>query len=84
MVSIFGRDAEDDVPMQPDGKIDLDKMAQRVQGLFKLTKFYDHINFTPEQRFAITKSTIELTDLSGSSSLAENRSSRKNMFEDSM
>lgn len=48
MVSYTKRNAEGDVPMQPEGEPNLDKIAQQVQKLFKLKKFYDHMNFSPE------------------------------------
>lgn len=64
--------------MQREGDPDLNKMAQRVQNLIKLKKFYDQIDFRPEQRVAITKATIELTHPLGSSGLVENRSRSSN------
>lgn len=39
------------------------------------------MDFGPQYRLAITKSTIELTDPTGSSSLVKNRSRRSNRFE---
>lgn len=68
------RDIEGDVPTQPEGESDLDKMAQQVQNLFNIINFYDQMNFNSKQRLAITKDITELIDPSRSSGLAKKRS----------
>lgn len=65
--------------MQPEGKLDLDKMAQRVQNLFKFERFYDQM---VKQRLAITKCIIELADPLESYGLFKRRVKRNSMFED--
>lgn len=64
--------------MQPEDEPDLEKMAHRVQNLFKFKSFYDYIDFSLEQRLAIIKAIIMLTDPSGSSNIVERRSRRNN------
>lgn len=51
-----------------------------VANVFKFKSYYDQMNFSPEQRLAITKVIIDLTDPSGSLGLAENRSRGGNEF----
>lgn len=68
-----------DVPMHAEDEPDLDKM-EWVQNLFKFKHFYDQMDFVPEQRLAITKSIIELTDPSMSCGLVEKSS--RNRFDD--
>lgn len=60
--------------MQPEGKPNPDRIAQLLQNLFRFINFYDQVDFSLEQRLSIIKAIIELTDPSGSPSLAENRS----------
>lgn len=60
--------------MQTEGEPDLDKMAQRMQNLFKFIYFYDYMDFNPEERLAMTKSIIEVIDPSGKCGLVEIRS----------
>lgn len=62
MASYVEEDAERDVPMQLEGDPNVDKMAQQVQNLFKFSDFYDQMNFNPEQRSAMTKAIIKLSD----------------------
>lgn len=52
----------------------LDKMAERVQHLFKFNHFYDQMVFNMEQRLDISKSIIQLTDPSESCELVKRRS----------
>lgn len=74
--------SEEDTPIQPKSKPDLDEMAQQVQNLLKFKHFYNQKDFNPKQRMAINKSIIELTDPSGNCGLVESRSRRSNKFED--
>lgn len=56
-----------------EGELDLDRIAQQVQNLFKFRNFYDHMNFNAQQRLAITKAIIELIDSFGGSDLTQRR-----------
>lgn len=47
--------------MQPEGELDLDKIAQHVQNLFKFMNFYDQMDFNAEQCLASSKAIVELT-----------------------
>lgn len=71
MVSAVGRD--EDTTMQFQGEPDLNKMAQWVQNLFKFKNLYDQMDFHLEQRLAIMKAIIELTDPPRNSNLVESR-----------
>lgn len=55
----------------PKFELDLDMMAQQVQNLFNFRNFYVLMDLTAEQRLAITKAIIEVTDLSGGSNLVQ-------------
>lgn len=57
----------------PEGKPDLDRMAQQVENLFKTRSFYNQMDLTAEQHLVIAKAIIELTDPSGGSALADKR-----------
>lgn len=57
-------------------------MDQQVQGLFKFKKFYNKMDLRSEQRLAITKATIKVTDPSGSLGIAENRLRLNSRFKD--
>lgn len=63
----------------PDGKPDLGMITRQVQNLFRY--FYNQMDFSPEQRLAITKVIIELTDPSGGSSLVKRRPQQGGKFE---
>lgn len=43
MVSASEREVEGEISMQPEGELELNWMAQQVQGLFKFRNFYDHM-----------------------------------------
>lgn len=64
-----------------EGVPDLNNMGERVQHLYKFKHFYDQMDFNPEQRLAITKSIIELTDPSESCDLVEGRSRCRSRFD---
>lgn len=53
---------ESDEKMMSESNLDLDRMAQHVQNLFKLKNFYDEMDFDAGRGFAIMKEIIELTD----------------------
>lgn len=82
MVFGSGKEVENDVPMQLEAEFDLDQMDQRVQALFKLKNFDDKMDLRQEQRLAITKAIIKVTDPSGSSGVTENRLRRNSKFKD--
>lgn len=46
----------------------LDSMADQVQNLFKFKHLYEQMDFSQEQRLAVTESIIELTDPSKAAS----------------
>lgn len=56
-------------------------MAGRVQHLHKFKHFYDQIDFSLDQRQAITKSIIELTNPAESCDLVEGRPRLKGRFD---
>lgn len=60
----------------------LDKMTKKVQHLHKSKRFYEQIEFNSEQKLAITKSIIKLTDPIESCQLVERRSRRRSRFDD--
>lgn len=66
--------------MQPEGKPNLDSIAQRVKSLFKFKSFYDHMYFNPEQN--INNAIIKLTDPSRRSGLVESKLRRNSRFAD--
>lgn len=47
MLSALERITKEATTMQPDGEPNLDKMAQRVQNLFKCKHFYNQMDFNP-------------------------------------
>lgn len=57
-------------------------MAGRIQHLYIFKHFYDQLDFSSEQRLAITKSIVELTDPTKSCDLVEGRTRRKGRFDD--
>lgn len=83
MVFASEKDTEEDIPMQLEGESNLDKMAHRLQNVFKFRHVYDQIDFSPEQRLAITKAILKLANPSESCGLDEKRLKRSNRFEDS-
>lgn len=54
-----------------EGEPSTDDMTQRVQNSFKFRIFYDQMDFNSEQRLAITKIILELTDPTGDINLAD-------------
>lgn len=70
----------EDVPLQSEGKPDLDKIAQSVQSMFKFKHFYDQVDFSAEKRLVITKTIIDR--LCENCALVEKSSRRKNRFKD--
>lgn len=45
MASISEKSIKKDTPMQPESEANFNKMAQRVQDLFKSQHFYDQMDF---------------------------------------
>lgn len=60
----------------------LDNIAGWVQHLQKFKHFYDQMDFNPEQRLAITKSIIELTDPTERYDMVEGRSRHRSRFDE--
>lgn len=60
----------------------LDKMAERVQHLHKFRHFYGQMDLNLEQRLAITKSIIKLTDPAENCKLVKGRSRHRSKFDD--
>lgn len=50
-----------------DIEFNLNRTARRVHNLFKLTNFYDQMDFDPNQHLATSKAPIELTYILGDS-----------------
>lgn len=65
-----------------DGEFDIDQVAGRIQHLHKFKHFYNQMDFNSEQRLAITKSLIELTDPAESCDMVEGRPRHKGRFDD--
>lgn len=61
-------EAEEDVTLQPNGELNLEKMAQYVQNL-SLKSFYDQIYFRAEQRLPITRPLLSWLIHRGAQSL---------------
>lgn len=73
MASLSEMEIEGDVIIQPEDEPDKDNMDQQVQSSLKFRNFYDQIDFSAEQRLAITKAIINLTDPSGGCGVFERR-----------
>lgn len=65
-----------------ESKPDINQMAGRVQHLHKFKHFYDQMDFSPEQRLAISKSIIKLTDPAESGDLVKGRSRHRDRLDD--
>lgn len=76
-------EVEKDEELQFKGEAELDHMDFN-QNLFQFKKFFNQINFSNEQRLAITKVTIELTDSVRGLGIAERRPRGGNRFEDNV
>lgn len=61
---------------------DTNQMVGRVQHLHKFEHFYDQMDFSLEQRMAIIKSVIELTEPAESYDMVEGRPRCKDRFDD--
>lgn len=64
---------EGDEEVRHEGEPDFDCVAQHVQSSLQFKTVYNQMDFSAEQRLAITKAIIELTDLSAGLDLAKRR-----------
>lgn len=63
----------------PEVELELDRMAQQVQNLFKFRNFYNQMHLDPDQGLA-SKVIIELTDLSGGFDLIKRRCTERRVM----